>query len=52
MLDCAHAVGAPVPMTAEVQEIFQWLHNHDKGQADHSAIAQYYEYLTGIRIGR
>jgi len=52
VLDCAHAVGAPVPMTAEVQEIFQWLHNHDKGQADHSAIAQYYEYLTGIKIGR
>ena len=52
VLDCAHTVGAPVPMTAEVQEIFQWLHHHEKGQADHSAIAQYYEYLTGIRIGR
>lgn len=52
VLDCAHAVGAPVPMTAEVQEIMQWLHNHEKGQADHSAIAQYYEYLTGIKIGR
>lgn len=51
-LDCAHSVGAPVPMTAEVQEILQWLHNHDKGQADHSAIAQYYEHLTGIQIGR
>ena len=51
-LDCAHSVGAPVPMTAEVQEILQWLHNHDKGQADHSAIAQYYEALTGIKIGR
>ena len=52
VLDCAHSVGAPVPMTAEVQEIFQWLHDHEKGQADHSAIAQYYEYLTGIKIGR
>ena len=51
-LDCAHTVGAPVPMTAEVQEILQWLHNHEGGQKDHSAIAQYYEYLTGIRIGR
>ncbi len=51
-LDCAHTVGAPVPMTASVQEIFQWLHNHDGGQKDHSAIAQYYEYLTGIKIGR
>ncbi len=51
-LDCAHSVGAPVPMTAEVQEILQWLHNHESGQKDHSAIAQYYEYLTDIQIGR
>ena len=52
VLDCAHSVGAPVPMTASVQEIFQWLHNHDGGQTDHSAIAQYSEFLTGIQIGR
>ncbi len=51
-LDCAQSVGAPVPMTAEVQEILQWMHNHEGGQKDHSAIAQYYEYLTGIQIGR
>lgn len=51
-LDCAHSVGAPVPMTAEVQEILQWMHNHEGGQKDHSAIAQYYEHLTGIQIGR
>ena len=51
-LDCAHSVGAPVPMTASVQEILQWLHNHDCGGNDHSAIAKYYEYLTGIKIGR
>ena len=52
VLACAHTVGAPVPMTAEVQEVFQWLHNREKGEADHSAIAQYYEYLTGIQLGR
>lgn len=51
-LDCAHSVGAPVPMTAAVQEILQWLHNHEGGQKDHSAIAQYYEHLTDIQIGR
>ena len=51
-LDCAHSVGAPVPMTASVQEVLQWLHNHDCGGNDHSAIAKYYEYLTGIKIGR
>ena len=52
VLACAHSVGAPVPMTAAVQEILQWLHNHEGGQKDDSAIVQYYEYLTGIRIGR
>lgn len=51
-LDCAHAVGAPVPMTAAVQEIFQWLYNNGDAQSDHSAIAKYYEFLTGIKIGR
>ena len=47
-LDCAHAVGAPVPMPASVQEILQWLHNNDCGGNDHSAIAKNYERLTGI----
>jgi 2-hydroxy-3-oxopropionate reductase len=51
-LDCAHSVGAPLPMTASVQEILQWLHNEGCGQNDHSAIAKYYEHLTGIKIGR
>lgn len=51
-LDCAHTVGAPLPMTANVQEILQWLHNNECGQNDHSAIAKYYEYLTNIKIGR
>ena len=51
-LDCAHTVGAPVPMTAAVQEILQWLHNNDCGENDHSAIVKYYEHLTGIHIGR
>lgn len=51
-LDCAHGVGAPVPMTAAVQEILQWMHSHEGGNKDHSAIAQYYEYLANIKLGR
>ena len=51
-LDCAHSVGAPVPMTASVQEILQWMHNREGGGKDHSAIAQYYEFLSGIELGR
>lgn len=52
VLEYARAVGASVPMTAQVQEILWWLHSHGGGQKDNSAIAQYYEYLTGIRLGR
>ena len=47
-LDCAHTVGSPRPMTAAVQEIFQWLHNNGCGQDDHSSIIKYYKKLTGI----
>ncbi len=47
-LDCAHSVGSPLPMTAAVQEIFQWLHNNDCGQDDHSSIIKYYKKLTGL----
>ncbi len=51
-LDAAHTVGAPVPMTAAVQEVLQWLHNNEAGSFDHSAIELYYEKLTGIKLGR
>ena len=51
-LSCAHSVGAPVPMTAAVQEILQWLHSRGDGRKDHSTIAHWYECLAGIQIGR
>ncbi len=51
-LDCGHAVGAHLPMTAQVQEVMQYLHNYGCGQNDHSAIAKYYEKLTNIKLGR
>lgn len=47
-LACAHAVGAPAPMTAQVQEIFQWLHNNNCGSDDHSSIIKYYKALAGL----
>ena len=51
-LDCAHAVGAPVPMTAQAQEVLQLLRSRGDGGCDHSAMAHYYEALAGIRLGR
>ncbi len=49
-LDCAHAVGAAVPMTAQAQEVLQYLHAHGFGGCDHSAMARYYEALSGISL--
>ncbi len=49
-LECAHSVGAPVPMTAQVSEIMQYLHNNGDGNSDHSAIIHYYEKLTGTKL--
>lgn len=51
-LECAHTVGSPVPMTAAVQEVLQWMHAHEGGTKDHSAIVQYYEYLTGVKVAK
>ena len=47
-LDCAHALGAPLSMTAQVQEVLQWLHSNGCGQEDHSAILKHYQKLTGL----
>lgn len=49
-LDCAHSVGAPVPMTAAAQEVLQWLHAGGHGQEDHSAMVKYYSHLTGAEL--
>lgn len=49
-LETGHEVGAPLPFTAQVMEILQQLHADGHGQCDHSAIAKYYEKLTGTYI--
>jgi len=49
-LDTGHSVGAPLPFTAQALEILQYLTAHDCGQEDHSAIAKYYEALSGTEI--
>lgn len=50
-LEAAHAVGAPLPFTASIMEILINLKEDGQGQCDHSAIAKYYEKLTGTTIG-
>ena len=50
-LDTGHEVGAPLPFTTQVMEIMQNLRADGYGQNDHSAIARFYEKLTGSKIG-
>ena len=49
-LDTGHGLGTPMLLTAQVQEMLQWLHNHDCGQCDHSAILKFYEQITGVEV--
>lgn len=49
-LDTGHGLGTPMLLTAQVQEMLQWLHNNGCGNDDHSAIAKYYEHITGAEI--
>lgn len=49
-LDTSHGVGAHLPLTAAVMEMMQYLHANDLGDADHCALARYYEKLTNTDI--
>ena len=49
-IDTGHGVGSPLPLTAQVMEMMQWLRKEKCGQDDHSALAKYYEYLAGVKI--
>ncbi|MCR4955808.1 MAG: 2-hydroxy-3-oxopropionate reductase [Lachnospiraceae bacterium] len=49
-IQCAHSVGAYIPMTEQVMEIMQWLHNNGHGQCDHSAIVKFYEHLMNEKL--
>jgi 2-hydroxy-3-oxopropionate reductase len=49
-LETGHSVGSPLPLTASVMEMLQYLHANDCGQYDHSAIAKFYENIGGAEI--
>ncbi|MCH3906926.1 MAG: 2-hydroxy-3-oxopropionate reductase [Sphaerochaeta sp.] len=51
-LSTGHEVGSPLPLTAEVQEMFETLHADGCGSDDHSALAKYYAKVSGTKIGK
>lgn len=50
VLESGHSIGAPLPLTATVMEMMQWLRAKGKDALDHSALVQYYEELAGETI--
>jgi 2-hydroxy-3-oxopropionate reductase len=51
-IETAHGIGTPVPLTVQIQEMFENLHFDGKGQHDHSGLAEYYEKISGVKIGK
>lgn len=51
-LDTGHDVGAPLPLTAAVMEMMQWLKASGYEGEDHSSLVRYYEYLSKTDVRR
>jgi 2-hydroxy-3-oxopropionate reductase len=51
-LDTGHGVGAPLPLTAAVMEMMQWLKANGYDGEDHSSLVRYYEYLSKTDVRR
>ena len=49
-LDTGHDVGAPLPLTAAVMEMMQWLKANGHETEDHSSLVRYYENLANTDV--
>lgn len=48
----AHAIGAPLPLSAIAMEILQAVRVDGRAEADHSTMARFYEKLANIRLAK
>ena len=52
VLDTAHGVGSPLPLTAAVMEMMQAIKLDGCGTEDHSSLVKYYEKLANAQVVR
>ena len=52
VLDTAHAVSSPTPLTASVMEMMQSLKANGMGQIDHGGIIRFYEMAANVEVKR
>ena len=50
VMDTAHEVGSPAPLTAQALEMMEWLKSQGKQGNDHSGLVEYYEALAGVQV--
>lgn len=49
-LNAAHAINSPVPLTAQMMEVMQFLKAEGCEKEDHDSIVKYYEKISGASI--
>ena len=49
-LNAAHAISSPVPLTAQMMEIMQYLKSEGYDKEDHSSIVKYYEKIANATV--
>ncbi len=49
-LNAAHAISSPVPLTAQMMEIMQFLKSEGYDKEDHSSIVKYYEKIANVTV--
>lgn len=49
-VEAGHSFGSPMPVTAQVFEMYQYLRAQGLGKLDHSSLAKFYERLAGCEI--
>lgn len=49
-LNAAHSINSPVPLTAQMMEIMQFLKSEGCEKEDHDSIVKYYEKISGASI--
>jgi 2-hydroxy-3-oxopropionate reductase len=52
VMETAHEIGVPLPLSSQVMEIMQALKVDGKAKDDHCGILQFYEKLAGIEVKR
>jgi 2-hydroxy-3-oxopropionate reductase len=52
VMETAHEVGVPLPLSASVMEIMQALKVDGMGDCDHGALVRYYEKLAQVEVKR